>query len=145
MSTLTKYILLQIPGWLIMALVAIGLHRWIDLPLWAAIGLFVLWVVKDFLLYPFLRKSYESNTKTGSTQLVGARGVAQERLDPQGYVHVHGELWRAEVESKDRPIASGSRVRVCAAHGLTLIVTADEEHAHNADENHVNNSVKGET
>ncbi|MGH7966444.1 MAG: NfeD family protein [Candidatus Binatia bacterium] len=125
MSTLTKYILLQVPGWVLMAFLAIGLRHWIALPLWAAVGLFALWVVKDFLLYPLVRTAYASDVKTGSKQLIGARGTAQEPLNPQGYVHVHGELWRAQAEPSDRPIAAGSPVRVQAAHGLTLVVTAD--------------------
>jgi membrane protein implicated in regulation of membrane protease activity len=125
MSTLTKYLLLQVPGWLFIALLAIGLRRWIALPLWVAIGLVVLWVVKDFVLYPFVRTAYEPNVRTGSTQLIGARGVAQQRLAPHGYVYVHGERWRATAEPSDVPIAPGTPVRVRAAHGLTLSVTTD--------------------
>jgi membrane protein implicated in regulation of membrane protease activity len=125
MTTLTKYTLLQIPGWLIMALLLIGLRHWIALPLWAAVVLFALWVAKDFVLYPFVRTAYESNAKTGSKQLVGAKGIARERLAPEGYVHVHGELWQAKAEPSNRPIAPGTPVRVRAACGMTLIVGTD--------------------
>jgi membrane protein implicated in regulation of membrane protease activity len=125
MTTFMKYILLQIPGWVLMALFLIGLLNWIALPLWAAGVLFVVWVVKDFILYPFVRTAYESNIKTGSEQLIGAQGIAHERLAPHGYIQVHGELWQAMAEPKDKPIASGTLVCVRAAQGLTLIVTAD--------------------
>jgi membrane protein implicated in regulation of membrane protease activity len=125
MTTFVKYTLLQIPGWAIMALLLVGLLNWVTLPLWAAGALFVIWVLKDFLLYPFVRAAYDSNVKTGSEQLVGALGVAHGRLAPHGYVHVHGELWQATAEPKNTPIAPGTPVRVRGAQGLTLVVTAD--------------------
>jgi membrane protein implicated in regulation of membrane protease activity len=132
MSTLTKYLLLQAPGWLLMAVLAMGLRHGIALPLWAAVGLVALWVVKDFVLYPFVRTAYEPNVKTGSQQLVGARGVAQKGLAPHGYVQVYGELWRAMAEPREVPIAPGTPIRVRAAHGLTLTVTADIDEASDA-------------
>lgn len=127
MSTFTKYVLLQVPSWLILAFLLIGLRHWIDLPLWVAVGLFALWVVKDFVLYPFVRSAYESNAPTGSKQLIGAQGVVHEQLDPNGYVQVNGELWRAIAEPSDQPIPSGTPIRVREADGLTLIVSADTD------------------
>lgn len=127
MTTFMKYMLLQIPGWVIMTLLLIGLLNWIALPLWVAGALFVAWVVKDFLLYPFVRTAYESNVRTGSAQLIGTKGVAHERLAPRGYIHVNGELWQATAEPQNKPIASGTPVCVRAAQGLTLVVTADTE------------------
>lgn len=53
MHTFTRYMLFQIPGWLIAALVLIGLREWTGLSLQAAIGIFSLWVAVDFALYPF--------------------------------------------------------------------------------------------
>ncbi|MCZ6623696.1 MAG: NfeD family protein, partial [Deltaproteobacteria bacterium] len=119
----TRYLLFQVPGWILAAVILLGLRYWIGLPLWIAIGAFSLWVIKDLVFYPLLRKAYESGAKTGADQLVGLRGVAREQLDPRGYVHVRGELWRAETESSDRPISAGSPVRVVRANGMTLIVT----------------------
>jgi membrane protein implicated in regulation of membrane protease activity len=135
MSTLTKYLLLQAPGWLLMALLAIGLRHWIALPLWAAAGLVVLWMVKDLILYPFVRTAYEPDVTTGAKQLVGERGVAQERLAPHGYVYVHGERWQATAEPSNVPLAPGTPVRVRAARGLTLTVTAEVDNGREATPN----------
>jgi membrane-bound serine protease (ClpP class) len=110
----------------IAAIVLLGLRYWIDLPLWIAGGAFLLFVIKDFILYPLLKVAYESREKTGSDRLVGLQGVARERLDPRGYVHVRGELWRAETEPADGPILAGSRVKVVAANGMTLIVVKED-------------------
>jgi membrane-bound serine protease (ClpP class) len=80
-------------------------------------------------MYPLLRTAYESGVKTGAERLIGARGVAQDELSPRGYVRVRGELWQAEVEPSDDPLAPGapgSPVKVLAAEGMTLIVTAEK-------------------
>jgi membrane-bound serine protease (ClpP class) len=55
----------------------------------------------------------------GPEALVGAVGVAQQALTPQGQVLVHGELWLAESAN---PVAPGTSVRVRAVDGLKLLV-----------------------
>jgi membrane protein implicated in regulation of membrane protease activity len=126
MSTLTKYLILQVPGWLLAVIVVTALRHWLELPLWAALGLIALWVVKDLVMYPLLRTAYESNVKTGVEQLVGTYGVAQDELAPRGYVRVRGELWQAEVRSGSQPVSAGSTVRVEGARGMTLFVRPEE-------------------
>ncbi|MBI2999564.1 MAG: NfeD family protein [Deltaproteobacteria bacterium] len=126
MSTPVKYLLFQLPGWVLAAVILSGLRYWTAIPAWVALGLFVLWVAKDLVMYPLLRTAYESGVKTGAERLIGARGVAQDELSPRGYVRVRGELWQAEVEPSDDPLAPGSPVKVLAAEGMTLIVTAEK-------------------
>ena len=48
--------------------------------------------------------------QTGQEELVGQVGIVRSALDPEGYVHVHGELWRAR--SEDGPIPTGTPVEV---------------------------------
>lgn len=125
MSTLTKYLLFQVPGWVLAAIILAALAYWIGIPRWVALALFLLWVVKDLIIYRFLKSAYESGVKTGVDQLIGAQGVAQEDLAPNGYIRVRGELWRAETKSKNDPIPSGSKVRVIGAQGAALIVETE--------------------
>lgn len=127
MSTLAKYLLFQVPGWVLAAIILSALRYWIGIPGWVALGLFSLWVLKDLAMYPLLRTAYESNIKTGVSKLVGAKGLAEEELAPSGYVRVRGELWRAEIDPNDAPIPVGHPVRVTAAEGMTLFVKADKE------------------
>jgi membrane protein implicated in regulation of membrane protease activity len=127
MSTLTKYLLLQVPGWVLAAVIVTGLRYWMGIPRWAAWGLFSLWVIKDLVMYPLLRTAYESGVKTGVEQLIGARGVAQEDLAPAGYVRVRGELWRAETKSSQKHIPSGTPIRIVGAERMTLIVETDRK------------------
>lgn len=125
-SPLSKYLVIQIPGWILVAVVLGVLRRWADLPVWAAVTLFLVWVVKDLVLFPFLRPAYESAEKRGVERLIGVQGTAEERMAPSGYIRIGGELWRAEALQTDKPIPRGSRVRVQGVRGLTLLIQPDE-------------------
>ena len=120
--------LLQIPGWILVGgLLALGV-RWWGLSLRLALALFGVWLLKDAVLFPFLRVAYEpGGGGAGADALVGARGVASQSLDPRGYVRVGAELWRAEVADGARPIPRGGGVRVRQVRGLTLVVEPDAE------------------
>lgn len=54
--------------------------------------------------------------------LVGCTATVRAALDPVGQVYVQGALWRARPAEEGAPVPSGSRVRVDAVDGLTLIV-----------------------
>jgi len=115
-------VLLQIPGWILVGgLLALGV-RWWGLSLRLALALFGVWLLKDAVLFPFLRVAYEPGGGGGADALVGARGIASQSLDPRGYVRVGAELWRAEVADGARPIPRGGGVRVRNVRGLTLEV-----------------------
>jgi membrane-bound ClpP family serine protease len=127
MRPLTKYVLLQIPGWVIIFVVLFTLWEWWSLRIELAVGLFALWLAKDVVLYPLLRTAYESGPATGGERLVGERAVARGDLAPSGFVFIRGELWRAEVKGDGVRVAAGSTVRIVAARRLTLIVEADDD------------------
>ncbi|MCS6964532.1 presenilin family intramembrane aspartyl protease [Thermoflexus sp.] len=57
-------------------------------------------------------------------RLIGAEGLAQTDLDPEGTVWVQGETWTAR--AAEGRIAAGERVRVLAVQGLRLRVTRVE-------------------
>jgi membrane-bound serine protease (ClpP class) len=58
--------------------------------------------------------------RSGGARLLGAVGVARSPLDPEGIVHVQGELWSAV--AAEGPIAEGQPVRVVGQDGLRLRV-----------------------
>jgi membrane-bound serine protease (ClpP class) len=47
---------------------------------------------------------------TGSSEMLGQVGVVRQRLEPTGFIFVHGELWQAR--STDEPIEPGTPVRI---------------------------------
>jgi membrane protein implicated in regulation of membrane protease activity len=119
-----KYALLQLPGFLLVALLLALAVRWWGISTWVALCLLALWVLKDVALFPLLRVAYErSGGGGGAEALVDARGVVSQTLAPTGYVRVGAELWRAELASGNgEAIPNGAPVRVRAVRGLTLLV-----------------------
>jgi membrane protein implicated in regulation of membrane protease activity len=129
-STPLKYLVFQIPGWMITAAILRSLWHWQLIPKWLAVLGFFAWVLKDLLLYPFLRPAYETDVKTGSAALIGARGVAEETLAPHGYIRVRGELWRAVATPADQVVNAGTEVEIVGADGMRVFVrpiAADSE------------------
>ena len=127
MTTFQRYMLFHIPGWLIDISVLAVMIQWWALPVWAAIGIFTLLLIKDFALYPFLRVGYETRERSGVERLIGERGVVKQPLDPEGYVLVHGELWKARAASPGYSLDPGTRVRVTASEGMLLQVEVVEQ------------------
>jgi membrane-bound serine protease (ClpP class) len=64
-------------------------------------------------------RARQNKVLTGPEALVGAVGVAQQELIPEGQILVHGELWVARA---DTPVTAGESVRVRGVEGLKLLV-----------------------
>jgi membrane-bound serine protease (ClpP class) len=64
-------------------------------------------------------RSQRRRVTGGREGMLGAVGVARQRLDPQGVVLVRGEYWTA---ISDVPAEAGESVEVVAIDGLTLRV-----------------------
>ena len=89
-----------------------------------ALGLFALWVAKDFALYPILRVGYEDVSPDVGEQMVGALGSVRRALVPEGWVRVGPELWRARCAAEAAPLVADTPVRVIAVRGMLLEVEA---------------------
>jgi membrane protein implicated in regulation of membrane protease activity len=124
-SVVIRYILFQVPAFILFVLILILLGRWLDIPNWISWFLIFAWVAKDAILFPFVRKAYELNREGEEISMQGLKGVAKEQLKPSGYVRVHGELWKARLLDETRPIEQGERIKVHGIRGLVLIVTPE--------------------
>jgi membrane protein implicated in regulation of membrane protease activity len=122
-----RYLLFQIPGWILVLILLGAARHWLGLSTEAAAGLFLLFVAKDFLIYPYVRKAYEPDNRTVAELLIGMTGVTKQALDPEGYVLVKGELWRAMAETPGQSIAQNTIVVIQGVSELTLIVKPAEE------------------
>ena len=124
-----RYLLFQLPGWIVAVTASAVGGRWWDLPLWICIAIPLAWVVKDLLLFPFVWQAYstEPSRLVGEGALIGVSGLAVARLAPSGYIRVGSELWRAELERGESPVPEGARVRVCGIRGLTLRVRGERD------------------
>jgi membrane-bound ClpP family serine protease len=129
MKTFAKYLLFEIPQWILLALILWVVVETTGIPVWAVQGFFVVWVLKDIAIFPLVRNAYANDAKTGIEELIGVKATTQDRLDPEGFVRIHGVLWKARAEPADQPINRDTVVTVCAARGLTLIVQTENRQA----------------
>lgn len=128
MRVVVKYSLLQIPGQAAFVLVVLLLRQWLEIPPYLVWALIVFWVVKDTVLFFFLWRFYDPNYRADRFRMVGRKGVALTRLDPDGYVRVRAERWRASVAEGSTLIEKSDPICVVAADGLTLTVSACADH-----------------
>ncbi len=70
-------------------------------------------------------RAQRAGPRSGQERLTDATGIARSRLDPEGEVHVQGEMWSAI--SVAGPIEAGQRVRVVGLDGLRLQVRPDTD------------------
>jgi membrane protein implicated in regulation of membrane protease activity len=122
-----KYVIFQIPDILILVLILFVTRWWIDLGSWWYGVIIGLWIAKDVLLFPFLWRAYDTSHPGDAKSLIGTEGIAEEPLNPSGYIRVHGELWQAEVMGKKSQVEKGETVLVKGAYGLTLLVQPIEK------------------
>ena len=81
----------------------------------AAIGL-----IGGVLLVRVARQIHVVPPVLSPDQVIGAHGTSRSELDPDGVVHVGGQLWSARV--RGRRLDADQPVRVVARHGLVLEV-----------------------
>jgi len=123
-----RYVLYQLPALVILILILVFIRRWVDLPAWLAWGIVAIWVTKDVVLYPFTWHAYDrSRRRSDLTRMLGAMGIAEDRLAPAGFVRVRGELWHAEIEAGRPPVERGEAVRVRDIQGLKLLVEPEDQ------------------
>jgi membrane-bound serine protease (ClpP class) len=119
----TSYGLLTIGGLVAMVLGAMMLIdapiREMRIPLsWVLPGA-VAMAAGAFLLVRMVVDAQRRRPVTGQAGMIGQEGVAAEPLDPEGWVLVAGERWRARSEAT---VPAGDRVEVVAVDGLRLRV-----------------------
>jgi membrane-bound serine protease (ClpP class) len=88
-------------------------------PVMSLLPLIVAMAVGTFLLLRLVFEAQRRKASTGVEGMVGMRGRAASDLEPEGWVEVQGERWRARAEA---PVASGQDVEVVSVDGLRLRV-----------------------
>ena len=78
-------------------------------------------VIITLLIAAVLALLRHKKSGTGGIQLLGAEGVVQSELDPEGTVLIEGELWRAR-SLEGTSIVGPVRVEVVAVDGHLLVV-----------------------
>jgi len=126
-----RYILLNIPEFGAMLLILVVIQYWVVIPVWLLWSIIGFWIFKDVVLFPFIWRAYDWDRAGRSRSMIGARGIAKEKLAPAGYIQIHAELWKAEKLRKGPPIEAGQAVRVKKMEGLILFVVLDNKEDRN--------------
>jgi membrane-bound serine protease (ClpP class) len=97
--------------------------------LWVALGFAALLAAAFGFAFSKALAARRSVPKTGLDELVGEIGVVRQPLAPEGYVFVHGEMWRARAADGEE-VPAGAHVKVNGlSEGLVLEVSRVEEPA----------------
>ena len=84
------------------------------------IGAVVTGLMVGLLLARVARRIHNLPPILNLEQLIGARGLSRSELNPDGVVHVGGQLWSARV--RHGRLEPGQPIRIVARHGLVLEV-----------------------
>lgn len=121
-----RYLLFQLPGWIVVTLILMLVDHWLNLPTWAIVAPVLIMIVKDAVMFPILWRAYDPNPENIAYRLIGERATVREKLSPRGYVELHGELWKAELTSDRTTVEDGRTVLVVEVRGLTLLVQPEQ-------------------
>lgn len=95
------------------------------LPLWVVIIVGLGLAVQSAFSCMLAIRLNSRKPMTGLQTMVGKRCVTVTELNPEGYVKVDGELWRAIVA--DGVIGAGESVVIISAKGMTLTVKVERQ------------------
>ncbi|MBW2287846.1 MAG: NfeD family protein [Deltaproteobacteria bacterium] len=127
-AVFARYLLMQIPSGFAVALGLWAFVHWGPLTPAIASLLFGVWVAVEIALFPVLRIGYETGgQRAGVEAMIGAVGRVSRDLDPEGFVQLGHERWRALAATGPLPITAGTRVRIREVRHLTLVVEPADE------------------
>ena len=90
--------------------------RWLVIGTGVFVGAFLM------LLIAAIVKTRRTPAKHGTLAMVGNKAIVRSDLDPEGYVFVEGERWKAVATDQDMPIKRGEAVTITGVKGFTLSV-----------------------
>jgi membrane-bound ClpP family serine protease len=117
-----KYTLLQLSELAVIVFVLVLVRHWINYPVWVIWIAIPLLIVKDLIMFPFTWRAYD---KANQNAMIGSEGTVTDKLSPDGYIRIQGELWRAIVIDSSSVIEEGETVTVRKIDGLTLHVQSE--------------------
>jgi membrane-bound serine protease (ClpP class) len=90
----------------------------ISIPFWGLLSILAVFGVFSYFMYLLGHPTISLKEMNAPESIVGSEGVVESDLDPEGYVKVAGELWKAK--STGASLIKGTSVIVTGINGLTL-------------------------
>jgi membrane protein implicated in regulation of membrane protease activity len=119
---LLRYFLLQLPGMAIFGAIVVLSYHLTFLPSWLAWAVCAVWIIKDIVFYPMVWQAYDPDRQKDRNTMLGKICITTEKLNPEGYVEVNGESWKAVAEISYSPIGKGKEVIITGVEGLKVFV-----------------------
>jgi len=128
--TILKYVAIQLAQLVVIVGALLVVRGFVHVPAWVIVAVLGVWILKDIILYPWLWRAYAYPDTDPLSELVGMEATAMETLNPEGFVRVHGELWKARLAPTTpggspgkRPVLPrGERATVVGVRSSTLLV-----------------------
>lgn len=92
----------------------------VHIPVWGTIIILVVFTGFSYLMYRVVHPTISYQYAGAPENIIGSIGVVESDVDPEGYVKVQGELWRAVVD--EGKLIKGDEVIVTGIDGLKLTV-----------------------
>ncbi|WP_075859177.1 NfeD family protein [Carboxydothermus pertinax] len=89
------------------------------------IPMVLLLAIGVYFLIKLAVQAQKRKPTTGTEGMIGLTGKVTADLQPEGFVMVRGEIWKAK-SADGKPILRGTPVTVVGVSGLTLIVDEGE-------------------
>ena len=106
---------------IILAIILFGLPRLgIQIPLYGIVLIVLFFGAYAFIFFRLGSGTLRKKPLAGLTDMVGVEGRTASRLNPEGYVMIHGELWESRAHNGVLP--KGTDVIVVDQYGLKLVV-----------------------
>lgn len=120
-GVLRRYALMQLPGYGVALAVLLIVHSFTPISIWIYLAVITGMIVKDILLFPFLKDAY-AGCEANAGGMAGLKGNVIHTLSPEGSVIVRGEIWQARADIAGLIIEKSAPVRITGIKGLMLLV-----------------------
>ena len=92
----------------------------INIPLWGLLLILIAFAVFSYITYNIGHSTMSYREVNAPESIIGSEGVVESELNPEGYVRVVGELWRATSDISYVP--KGTSVIITGIDGLRITV-----------------------
>ena len=110
---------LQAAAIAVLIIVVLPVFR-INIPVWGIVSILTAYAIFAYIMYRISHPTVLYKPVTSPEAIVGKEGVVEVDLNPEGYVRVEGELWKAACPGGD--LDKGDIVIVICMEGLKLTV-----------------------
>jgi membrane protein implicated in regulation of membrane protease activity len=92
----------------------------IVIPWWGTILILFVFLVYSYIMYRIGHPTILYESISAPESIIGTEGVVEVDLNPEGYVRVRGELWKAS--GSNGPLMRGDEVTVTSLTGMKITV-----------------------